>query len=59
METLLQYLIPMLALGIVSAGWMGMQLWAKRNEVKNHIDHEGGCCGACSNRETCERGTSQ
>ena len=54
METLLQYLIPMLALGIVSAGWMGMQLWAKRNEVKNHIDHEGGCCGACSNRETCD-----
>ncbi|MCB0654916.1 MAG: hypothetical protein KDC57_02205 [Saprospiraceae bacterium] len=55
MDTFIQYLIPIIALGLLAAGWMGMQLWAKRNEVKNHIDHQGGCCGACSNRDQCER----
>lgn len=56
MEDLMRYVIPVAALAALAAGWMGMQLIARRMKVKNHIDH-GGCCGACGDRASCTNGT--
>lgn len=53
MSELWTYLIPILALTALCAGWMGMQLLAKKMNVKNHIDEGGGCCGACGDK-TCD-----
>jgi hypothetical protein len=53
LTTFVEYLIPVLALTLLVAGWMGMQLLAKKMKVKNHIDHRGGCCGACSGDDDC------
>lgn len=55
MTELLQYLIPIIAMALLAAGWGAVQLLAKKMKTKNHIDNGGGCCGACSNREACER----
>jgi hypothetical protein len=54
MEAIIQYLIPVLALTALAAGWMAVQLIARRMKVKNHIDNGGGCCGACGSK-TCEK----
>ncbi|MBE2246562.1 MAG: hypothetical protein IAE67_04845 [Candidatus Competibacteraceae bacterium] len=53
MQEYIQYLIPVFALAALAAGWMGVQLLAKKLKTKNHIDG-GGCCGAC-NGKTCEK----
>jgi hypothetical protein len=53
MDDLLTYLVPVFALSLLAAGWMAMQLLAKKMNVKNHIDSSGGCCGACDNRDNC------
>jgi hypothetical protein len=55
MEIYLQYVIPVLAFALLAAGWMGMQILAKKMKVKNHIDSTGGCCGACENRNVCDK----
>ena len=57
METqeIIQYLIPVFAMAFLTAGWMGVQLLAKKMKTKNHIDH-GGCCGACSSKSSCTKG---
>ncbi|MBT8327672.1 MAG: hypothetical protein KJP21_08105 [Bacteroidia bacterium] len=54
MEELFTYLIPILVLSVLVAGWGAVQFLAKKMNVKNHIDH-GGCCGACENRDTCSK----
>lgn len=54
MEEFLTYIIPIAGLTILVAGWGAVQLLAKKMNTKNHIDH-GGCCGACSNRDSCEK----
>jgi hypothetical protein len=45
----MHYLLPILALTALCAGWMGVQLLAKRLGTKNHIDRKAsdGCCGQC------------
>lgn len=53
MEERLTYLIAVLALTGLVAGWGAVQLLAKKMNTKNHIDH-GGCCGACEQRDQCE-----
>ncbi|MDX5326813.1 MAG: hypothetical protein LPK80_11200 [Bacteroidota bacterium] len=58
MEELKEILIPALALAALTAGWMGVQIIAKRMQTKNHIDQTSGCCGACSNKGSCERKTA-
>ena len=55
MGALLQYLIPVLALMVLAAGWAALQLLAKRMQTKNHIDHGGGCCGACDHSSSCAK----
>jgi hypothetical protein len=54
-ETWMTYMIPVIGLALLAAGWMGVQILAKKMEVKNHIDQTSGCCGACSNKDTCSR----
>jgi hypothetical protein len=53
MDNLIYHIIPILGLALLTAGWMGVQILARRMNVKNHIDHPEGCCGACANRNTC------
>jgi hypothetical protein len=53
-QEFISYLMPILALTGLTAGWMGVQILAKRMKTKNHIDH-GGCCGAFSNKESCTK----
>lgn len=53
-QEFISHLMPILALTGLTAGWMGVQILAKRMKTKNHIDH-GGCCGAFSNKESCTK----
>ncbi len=53
MNNFILYIIPVLGLAVLAAGCMGIQILAKRMNVKNHIDHPDGCCGACANRNSC------
>jgi hypothetical protein len=53
MENLFQYLIPVFALTLLAAGWMLVQIIAKKMNIKNHIDETSGCCGACSEKKDC------
>lgn len=50
---LLNYFVPLLAFTLLSAGWMGVQILAKKMKTKNHIDNTHGCCGACTNKTNC------
>jgi hypothetical protein len=54
MEEIFSYLIPVLAITALTAGWMAVQMLAKSMKVKNHIDRTSGCCGACDNKDTCD-----
>jgi len=58
MEKYLLYLVPVIAYALLTAGWMAVQLLARKAGTKNHIDHRGGCCGACDNKDTCTRDKS-
>jgi len=51
---MLEYIIPIIALTLLAAGWAAVQLLARKMETKNHIDNAGGCCGSCAGG-TCER----
>lgn len=42
------YLLPILALTALTAGWMAVQLLAKRLGTKNHIDEFKDGCGNCT-----------
>jgi hypothetical protein len=54
MNEIIHYLIPILALTFLAAGWAAVQLLARKMKTKNHIDNAGGCCGSCGGG-TCER----
>jgi hypothetical protein len=55
MEELRQILIPAVAVALLTGAWMAVQLLARKMQTKNHIDQTSGCCGACSNRDSCEK----
>jgi hypothetical protein len=44
----LDYIIPILAVTLLSAGWAGIQLLARRLGTKNHIDQAGSCGSGCT-----------
>ncbi|MCB0553927.1 MAG: hypothetical protein KDD02_10275 [Phaeodactylibacter sp.] len=53
---ILSYLLPIFALSALAAGWMGLQLLARRLGTKNHIEHGGNGCGQCGcGGGVCER----
>lgn len=55
MDNITEYLIPVLAFTLLCAGWIMVQMVAKKMRIKNHIDG-GGCCGACDEKAkgTCD-----
>ena len=55
MTEYIQYIIPVLAVTFLAAGWAAVQILAKKMHTKNHIDNGGGCCGACENSASCEK----
>ncbi|MBK8701187.1 MAG: hypothetical protein IPN29_17265 [Saprospiraceae bacterium] len=55
MENYISYVYVILAYALLTAGWMGVQLIAKKMGTKNHIDHEGNCCGACDRKDSCSK----
>jgi len=55
MENYFEYLLPVLTFTLLTAGWMGVQLLARKAGTKNLIDHRGGCCGACDKKDTCSK----
>lgn len=59
MENYVEYIIPVLAIAMLTAGWMLVQLVAKKMGTKNHIDLASGggqsCCGDCEKRDTCNK----
>ena len=55
---MIEFLIPVLAFALLAAGWVGVQLLAKRAHTKNLIDNNAGCCGACENKGSCDKKAS-
>lgn len=55
MENYSEYILPVLILALLSAGWMMVQLVAKKIGTKNHIDNDGSCCGACDKKDSCDK----
>lgn len=55
LEEFWTYFIPLTAFTLLVAGWMGVQILAKKMKTKNHIDNSSGCCGACENRASCSK----
>lgn len=50
------HLTAILALGLLCAGWIGLQFLARRAGTKNHFDHARGSCSNCTcGGNACER----
>jgi len=43
----LVYIIPIIAVAVLSAGWAATQVLAKHLGTKNHIEHSS-CCNGCT-----------
>lgn len=57
MDELAAYIIPILALALLSGGWVAVQLLARKMRTKNHIEHAGSCGNQCTCMgidDTCE-----
>jgi hypothetical protein len=54
MNQILDFLVAIVGMAVLAGGFMGVQLLARKMGIRNHIDH-GGCCGACSDRDSCTR----
>lgn len=55
---MIKYIIPILFVAILSAGWVVVQLVAKKMKTKNHMDNlgKGGCMTCtCGAEGTCEK----
>ncbi|HLG35118.1 MAG TPA: hypothetical protein VI757_09580 [Bacteroidia bacterium] len=55
MEKYFEILSPIFAMAFLAAGWMAVQLLAKKSGTKNHIDNLGSCCGGCERKEDCDK----
>lgn len=46
---MLQYIIPILFVSFLTAGWVGVQLIARKMKTKNHFDDlNSSTCGQCT-----------
>ncbi len=60
---ILPYVIAILSFAFLCAGWVAIQLLAKKLGTKNHFDNAKSCCGLCDyddheecpNDHACER----
>ena len=60
----MKYIIAICLITFLTAGWVAVQLLARKFKTKNHIDNlkSGGCnCGkgACDNDQECENKNSE
>ncbi len=44
----MKYLIIILAVGVLCAGWVLVQILAKKLKTKNHFEHLNSSCGGCT-----------
>jgi hypothetical protein len=45
----MQSILPIIALAALCAGWVAVQLLAKKMKTKNHFDDlDGSTCGSCT-----------
>jgi hypothetical protein len=51
----MSHLLSIFALSALCAGWVAVQLLAKKLGTKNHIDNAGDCCGGCSCSNGCKK----
>ena len=45
---MIDYLIPIVSLAALCAGWVIVQVIAKKMKTKNHFDHLNSACGHCT-----------
>ena len=57
MKDLINIIIPILLTSALAAGWVVVQLIAKKMGTKNHMDNAGSCGNGCSCQggEACEK----
>lgn len=58
MDLFLQ-IVPILALAVLCAGWVGVQLLARRLGTKNHFEHGSSSCGQCGCGDSCVRKSAE
>jgi len=51
----IEIILPILAVGALSAGWLSIQFLAKKTGTKNHFDDGSSCCGQCGCGHACEK----
>lgn len=51
---MVQYIIPVLAMSLLCAGWVMVQFLARRIGTKNHFDNPPRC-GGCTCSGQCDR----
>jgi hypothetical protein len=44
---LIKYIIPIFSVAVLCAGWVLVQIVAKKMKTKNHFDHLNSGCGGC------------
>ena len=44
----MSYLLAILGMGLLCAGWIMVQFLAKKMETKNHFDNLNNSCGGCT-----------
>jgi hypothetical protein len=44
----MEYIIPILFVALLCAGWVAVQMIAKKMKTKNHFDHLNNACGNCT-----------
>ncbi len=45
---MIKYIIIILFLAVLCAGWVVVQIIAKKMKTKNHFDHLNSACGHCT-----------
>ncbi|MCB0688955.1 MAG: hypothetical protein KDC53_20595 [Saprospiraceae bacterium] len=45
---MLQYIIPVISLAALAAGWVAIQFLARKMQTKNHFDDLNSSCGSCN-----------
>ena len=50
----LPHIISVLALAFLTAGWLAVQILARRIGTKNHFENANSCCGLCIGDESDE-----
>ena len=54
---LLKFLVPVIALAALCAGWVAVQFLARKAGTKNHFDNKSLGCGSCTCGSVCEKET--